>query len=119
MEFLDFSIIIPIREVLLLEVFLEILPHNLPFIDLHLPKVIPPYGSSSWALISFSLFAMQLCNSTLRLLMVYAIFGGVDFSHSWNLSLHYQLEYSPHNIYFNYSWILGIFHDNELLGLIE
>ena len=34
MEFFDFIIIVPIREVLLLEIFLELFPDNIPFIYL-------------------------------------------------------------------------------------
>ena len=48
MELFDLIIIVPVREVLLLEILLELFPHNLPFIDLlHLPEVLPPYGCSS------------------------------------------------------------------------
>ena len=48
MELFDIIIIVPIREVLLLEIFLELLAHNLPFIDLlHFPEVLPPYRCSS------------------------------------------------------------------------
>ena len=48
MELFDLTIFIPVREVLLIEINLELFPHNLPFINLiHLPKVIPPYGCPS------------------------------------------------------------------------
>ena len=48
MELFDITIIVPVREVILLEILLELLPHNLPFIDLlYFPEVLPPYGCSS------------------------------------------------------------------------
>ena len=48
MELFDIIIIVPIREVLLLEVLLELLPYNLLFIDIpYPPEVLPPYGCSS------------------------------------------------------------------------
>ena len=34
MEFFDLIVIVPVREVLLLEILLELFPHNLPFINL-------------------------------------------------------------------------------------
>ena len=47
MELFDLVIIVPVREVLLLEILLELLPHNLPFIDLlYFPEMLPPYGCS-------------------------------------------------------------------------
>ena len=47
MELFDLVIIVPIIEVILLEILLELLPHNLPFIDLlYLSEIIPPYGCS-------------------------------------------------------------------------
>ena len=48
MELFDLIIIVPVREVLLLEILLELLPYNRLFIDLlYLPEVLPPYGFSS------------------------------------------------------------------------
>ena len=48
MEFFNLIIIVPIREVLLLKILLELLPHNIPFTNLlHLLEVLPPYGCSS------------------------------------------------------------------------
>ena len=48
MELIDIIIIVPVIEVLLLEILLELFPHNLPFINLfHFPEVLPPYGCSS------------------------------------------------------------------------
>ena len=48
MELFDLIIIVPVREVLLLEILLELFPHNLPFINiLHFPEVLLPYGCSS------------------------------------------------------------------------
>ena len=48
MEFFDLVIIGPTREVLLLEILLELFPHDISVIDfLYLPKVLPPYGCSS------------------------------------------------------------------------
>ena len=45
MEFFDIFIIVPVREVFLLEILLEILPHYLSVIDLpHLLEMLPPYG---------------------------------------------------------------------------
>ena len=45
MEFFNLVIVVPIREVFLLEVLLELFPHNFPFINLlHFPAVLPPYG---------------------------------------------------------------------------
>ena len=47
-ELFDLVIIIPIIEVLLPEIILELLPHNFPSINiLHFPEVLPPYGCSS------------------------------------------------------------------------
>ena len=44
----DIIIIVPIREVLLLEILLELFPHNSPFTTLiHLLEVLPLYGRSS------------------------------------------------------------------------
>ena len=46
MELFDLVIIVPVREVFLLEILLELLPHNLPVIDLpHLLEVLPPYDA--------------------------------------------------------------------------
>ena len=43
MEFFDFIIVVSVREVLLLEIFLELFPDNLPFVDLfHLHELFPP-----------------------------------------------------------------------------
>ena len=48
MEFLDFIIIVPIRKVLLLEVFLELFSSDLPFTNLlYLLVVLLPNGCSS------------------------------------------------------------------------
>ena len=48
MELFDLVIIVPVREVLLLEILLELLPHNIPFIDiLYFPEMLPPYGCPS------------------------------------------------------------------------
>ena len=48
MEFFDLIIIVPVREVLLLEILLELFPHNISFINLlHLLEVFPPYGWTS------------------------------------------------------------------------
>ena len=48
MELFDLVIIVPVREVVLLEILLELFPHNFPFINLlHLPEVLPPNGRSS------------------------------------------------------------------------
>ena len=48
MELSDFSIIVPIIEVLVLEIFLQFLSHNLSFINpLYFSKVIPQYRCSS------------------------------------------------------------------------
>ena len=47
-EFFNLIIIVPDRDVLLLEVFLELFPHNSSFINLlYLSVVFPPYGCSS------------------------------------------------------------------------
>ena len=48
MELFDIIIIVPIREVLLVEILLELFPPNLPFIQLlYLLEVLPPNGCSS------------------------------------------------------------------------
>ena len=48
MELFDIIIIVPVKEVRLLEILLELFPHNIPFINIfHLPEVLPPYGCSS------------------------------------------------------------------------
>ena len=48
MELFDLSIIVHVREVLLLEIILKLLPHNIYVIGLHhLPEVLPPYRCSS------------------------------------------------------------------------
>ena len=48
MELFDLVIIVPVREIFLLEILLELSPHNFPFINLlHFPEVLPPYGCSS------------------------------------------------------------------------
>ena len=48
MEIFDFIIIVLVREVLLLEIFMELFPDNLPFIYiLYFPEVLPPYGCYS------------------------------------------------------------------------
>ena len=47
MELFNLAIIVPIGEVLLLEILLELLPHNLSVIDLlHFHEVLPPYRCS-------------------------------------------------------------------------
>ena len=47
-ELFNLIIILPVREVLLFELLLELLPHNLSVIDLlQLPEVLPPYRCSS------------------------------------------------------------------------
>ena len=48
MKLFDLIIIVPVNEVFLLEILLELFPHNFPFINLlHFPAVLPPYGCSS------------------------------------------------------------------------
>ena len=48
MKFFDLVIIVPVREVFLLEILLQLSPTNFPFINLlHLSEVLPPYGCSS------------------------------------------------------------------------
>ena len=48
MELFNLVIIVHVREVLLLEILLELLPHDLSIIDLlHFPEVFPPYRCSS------------------------------------------------------------------------
>ena len=48
MELFNLIIILPIRDVLLLEIFLELFAYNISLIDLlYLPKVLPPHGFSS------------------------------------------------------------------------
>ena len=47
-ELFDIVIIVPVREVLLVGILLELLPHDLSVIDLpHFLEVLPPYGFSS------------------------------------------------------------------------
>ena len=48
MELFNRIIIVHAGEVLLLEILMELFPHNLPFTNLlHLPKVLSPYGCPS------------------------------------------------------------------------
>ena len=45
MKFFDLVMIVPVKEEFLLEIILELFPHNFPFINLlHFPAVFPPYG---------------------------------------------------------------------------
>ena len=48
MELFDLIIVVPIIEVHLLDMLLELFPDNLPFINIfHLPEVLPQYRCSS------------------------------------------------------------------------